>query len=96
MKPSNLRCQGFASVVERSQQRAIDRGKVGHPLTFLVRLDVRATLNIERADGSEVYRFPVHALHATRSRHHDLHDRHRGRRRILRRGRSTIIPSSDD
>ena len=93
-KPSDFRRESFASCVERSEYRTIDRMKVGRPAAFLVRFDMRTAFDVDSTKLVQVNQLAVDA--ASRSGRFDDQFHHFAFRRMLRRGRSTMIPSSVD
>src|SRR6056297_844892 len=94
LQPSDFRSQGCTAVGKGPQGRTVDRGEVGRPVAVRRGFDMRRPTDRDLAERLKVDRLAVdHADTAVRF-DHQFHPTHRGRRCMLRRGRSTNQPSS--
>ena len=98
LQPKVLSREGFAANREWSKDWARHGRKVHQPASILVGLNIAGARNSEAAQCGEVDVLRIDAMNSPARFDDDLHGRvhHRGRRRMLRRGRSTSGPPSTD
>src|SRR5687767_9586507 len=95
IEPILFSSQCVAALGVRSEDWPPARCQIGDPLAMLVRLDMRATPDRKLAQLCQVDSLAIQAGDLAIDMNDELH-RHLGRRRMLRRGRSTSRPSTTD
>ena len=99
VQPCHFSLKSFPAAIKWAKLRPLDRRQISGPLTACGGLDVGTSLDRQSAQLGKVHLFAVHTTNVAGGVNHEFHSRHScycGRRRMLRRGRSTSSPSSED